>query len=455
MRRYEVAPAHVRGVEPDLAGAGVDEPFEQHRRLRAAGAAIDADGSGVRDHRANEDVRVADRIRPGQDAAGVPGRDDGAERQPGAEREGQIRLHGQDPARRIEGHAPAARSAAPVRRGEQILPASGDPAHRPAQITGREGDGDVLGVDRRLHPESAADVGGDRPHLARVEPQGTGNVIPRPMRRLGPGPDRQALRLPIPLRQRRAALQRRGRDARMPDRDLDGGRRLAEGGLRIAAPPALLGHDVAGGFREQGRSIDRRLGIADRLQRFEIHVDPIGRVKGRGLALGRDGDDGLACGPHLIPGQYRPVGWVDVPQNGVDPGPRQAGDVPARIDSGNPRHLPRGFQMERSDFRAGEGAADEHHREATGDVQVGDVTAAAGQQPFVFAPVQGFPETTAGGIGRRRLLKYSPRIAAFRVHRSTRWFGPSSPTVCGSFGISTMKDLETGYYRNEYRTPST
>ena len=53
------------------------------------------------------------------------------------------------------------------RVGEEALAALGGPLHRPAQRPGGVGRHRVLGIEERLHPEAAADVGRDHPHLLR------------------------------------------------------------------------------------------------------------------------------------------------------------------------------------------------------------------------------------------------------------------------------------------------
>ena len=418
--RDEIALAHRHRVEPHLTRAGVDEPFEEHRRLGPSGAPIDADRGRVRHHRAHVHVEILDGVRSRQDPAGVPGGNHGAERQPSAERKDQIGPQGQNSAARVKGHPAPGHRPAPVRGSNEIFLARGDPAHRSPQHPGREGHRDVLGVDRRLHAERTADVRGDGAHSIRIEPQGASNVVSGPMRCLSPGPHRQTLRLPVPLRERPAALQGPGRDPRMPDGHLGGERRTGECKVRIPVPPMLGRDHVARNSGEESRGFDGRLGVADRLQRIDIHLDPVRRRKRRRLGLGDDGDDWLAHGTKLSPRQDRHVGGLDVSQDGVDAGPKQAVHIAAGVDAGDPRHRSRAVHVQFPDGSPGDGAADEDHREAVAVGQVGDVTPVSGQHSRIFAPGNRRSETAGYSAGNRPFVQRHHRIAACCVHCAAR-----------------------------------
>ena len=83
------------------------------------------------------------------------------------------------------------------------------------------------------------------------------------------------------------------------------------------------------------------LGVADRFQRLDIHLDPIRRRERRRLGLGDDGDDRLAHGTKLSRRQDRHVGRIDVPEDRVDGGPKQSFHVAAGVDAGDARHRSR------------------------------------------------------------------------------------------------------------------
>ncbi len=56
-------------------------------------------------------------------------------------------------------------------RGEKLFAALGAPFDRALQHTRRECGDDVLGVQRSLHPEAAADVADDDAHRLRRDPE--------------------------------------------------------------------------------------------------------------------------------------------------------------------------------------------------------------------------------------------------------------------------------------------
>ena len=266
-----------------------------------------------------------------------------------------------------------------MRCGEKILLARSDPAYWPPERAGREGDHDVLGVNRRLHAERAADIGRHDPYPLPCETERVGDVVSCPMRRLGSAPDRELLRERIPVCHGRAALERRRRHPRMPDGDLSGRGRVGESAFGVAAPPRVVDHHIAGHPGDEGRGGEGRLEIADRLQRFEVHFDPIGRLQRRRLALGHKGDNRLTDAMHLLPGQYRHVGCVEITQNGVDAGSGQVRNICADVEPEDTGCRPRLLQAQPPDRRARERAANEDHRKAAIRVMVSDKSPAARQ----------------------------------------------------------------------------
>ena len=173
---------------------------------------------------------------------------------------------------------------------------------------------------------------------------------------------------------------------------------------------------VARNLVEKGRGFDGRLGVADRLQRIEIHLHPIRRRKRRRLGLGDDGDDRLTHGPKLSPRQDWRVGCIEVSQDGVDAGPKQAVHIAAGVDAGDPRHRSRAVHVQLPDGSPGDGAANKDDREAVAIGQVGDVTTVSGQHSRIFTPGNRRSEVAGGSIGYRLLAERHHRIAACRMH---------------------------------------
>ena len=69
-------------------------------------------------------------------------------------------------------------------RGEKILAAVFNPLHRAAQQTRRHRDVDVLGVERALGPEAAADIRRDHAHLVIAQLEHVKHAALQPMRAL-------------------------------------------------------------------------------------------------------------------------------------------------------------------------------------------------------------------------------------------------------------------------------
>ena len=74
-----------------------------------------------------------------------------------------------------------------MRRGQQMLVAVLDPAHRVVEFERQRGEDDLFRVEPRLGPEPAADIGRDDPDLALVEPRISADRDPHRVRRLGRG----------------------------------------------------------------------------------------------------------------------------------------------------------------------------------------------------------------------------------------------------------------------------
>ena len=79
----------------------------------------------------------------------------------------------------VEGDPGRGDVVAAHRVGEVALAALGGPLHRPAQGARREAGHRVLGIEERLHPEPAADVGRDHPHLLGLQAEVGGEDVAR------------------------------------------------------------------------------------------------------------------------------------------------------------------------------------------------------------------------------------------------------------------------------------
>ena len=104
-----------------------------------------------------------------------------------------------------------------VAAGDEILAAPGDPLHRPARLERRRGDQHLLGIDRALGAEAAADVGHHHADLLRGQLEDGGQRIAQRVGVLRGGPDGQRARVRVVIGQRSARLDEGAGDARVPD----------------------------------------------------------------------------------------------------------------------------------------------------------------------------------------------------------------------------------------------
>ncbi len=163
-----VAAAELDAVDAHLGGGGLDQALHVVVALRPAGAAVGADGSGVGEDAAGADLNQLG----GVDADGVlggvdGGRDRGGVAEVGAEVSIDLKAYGEELAVLVEGELGVGFVIAAVAVGEEALGALVSPLHRAAELFGGEEEAGVLGVDRGLHAEGAADIAGEDVDLLR------------------------------------------------------------------------------------------------------------------------------------------------------------------------------------------------------------------------------------------------------------------------------------------------
>ena len=98
-----------------------------------------------------------------------------------------------------------------MRRGQQMLVAVLDPAHRVVEFQRQRGEDDLLRIEPRLGAEAAADIGRDDPDAALVDPENLADRDAHRVRRLGRGVDHDLVEPVVAIGQHAAALHRRTR----------------------------------------------------------------------------------------------------------------------------------------------------------------------------------------------------------------------------------------------------
>ena len=174
---------------------------------------------------------------------------------------------------------------------EHVLRARLGPADRPAQMTGKVGDHDVLTVRAVLGPEPSADVGCDDAYVGLVETERIGEAIAGAVRTLGGRPLRQST--VFPHGERGSGLERTGGkplvDEREGNREITAAERHAPIGLRN-----LERHVRARFAKEQLLGLQRREGTDDDRQGLVADLDQLGCVDSLLAGMGDHDRDGLA-----------------------------------------------------------------------------------------------------------------------------------------------------------------
>ena len=191
-------------------------------------------------------------IGPGQDRGGAQRLERGGERvdvvRAGVRPE--ARAQRQQHAGRVGGRLDLHARLARVGRRGQVLAPGLDPLHRAPGAAGQRGHRQVLGHHVHLLAEAAAGIGHDHAHARLGQAEGAGDPGPEDVRHLAARPERE--RVALPARDHPAALERRGRAARVGEglADHDGGGR--EGAVHVALAAAALEEHVGGRARGAG-----------------------------------------------------------------------------------------------------------------------------------------------------------------------------------------------------------
>ena len=361
LARDRVAPPHLGRIETAGVRRLVDQPLDEERGLRPAGAAVGAHRRGRRDRAGHLDVDGADRVGARQ-AAGVVARvGRGRERQVGAERRLDPRAQAADRPVGVERQRARRAGAARVLGREEIFLTRRDPLHRPSHAAREPGDQRLLAVWAPLDAEAAPDVGRDHPHAPLVETQHPGDLRPDAKRRLRRRPHRQGPGRLVPGRERATRLHRHAGDQVLLDGQLDHRGRLCERSVGIARPPGLTERAVARRLLEDSGCAGRQRhrGGGDTRQGPVLDGDEGCRIPRGGGRLGDDGRDRRALGVHALAGEERVRRHDHVAKEPVD---RQGGDhaqIGGRDDVDHAGGLPGALDVQADHARVGVGAADQ------------------------------------------------------------------------------------------------
>ena len=296
-----VAAAHLDAVELQLARDAVHQPLHDEHRLRPAGAAHRRGRHFIGER--DRDVELVGRHHVGS----------------GHGHRGDVRHH--DAPRRegagVVQHAAAERQqlavlidsdrnlpvlVALLDRAEEMFAAILEPLHRTADLHCRRRDHCLLGIERRLRPEAAADVGRDHADQFEIALEQIGKRAASKMWRLRRRPYRQHVGRRFVARQHRPRLHRHAAAAVRPDLFLEYVRRACKRCVDVAVCRRHNQGDVARNVGVHQRRA-RRHGfacVARRRQHLEIDRHHRGGVLGEMPAVRDHHGDSLAGVVHLI-----------------------------------------------------------------------------------------------------------------------------------------------------------
>ena len=394
----DVLPAQIERLAAELARDLVDQPLDGKAGARPRHAAIGAhrrlvggDGEGFQGE-------MLDAIGAGQVARGHARFHERAGRPQriGAGVDIDIAFDAEQRAVLGGRNGQIVEMIAGVHRGEQMLAAVLDPAHRMADLHGDGGDGDVLRHDAVLAAEAAADVGGDDADLVLRQAERLRHADPHHMAALGGQMDHQFVVAVVPVRQHAAAFER---DGGLPVHAELAAQPHRRGGERdrIAFVHRAGDEGVVRPVVEHARAArpHRRDRVDHRRQRLELKLDQVGKVLGLGAGRLHAGDDRLADVAHPVVGQRR-IGAVAMGGE-LRPGFQ---DV-ERADVGQREDLAGGARRREhaAHIRVRHVAADEGHVLHARHAHIGDEHAVAEQMPGILLAQHARSDP---GVGRRR-----------------------------------------------------
>ena len=386
-----VAAADLDRIEAQLARRHVHHALHHEGRDRPPDAAIGAAGRLRGRHRPGPRPVIADPVGAGQEAHHLDRLDAGG---PGIDRVGarvaqRIGLQRDDPPVRVDAEPGLQDLVEGLGGGGQILAPVAEPLDRPAQSERDRGQADILGIERRLGAEPAADIRRRHPDAAARQRQDLGQRVAQYARHLGGDAEVEQPRAPVVARHRAPGLQRQRRLAVHPEAPADADRRPRHRLVHRAAREAAGGDHVAAGVfvHPWRRLAERPFRVDLACDGRDVERDCRGRVLGEIAAVGDHRGDRLARIAHDVRHQRVERGGVVVPHpRGRADRPRDVGE----IGGGEHRdHAGHGARLRRVDpvepAMRHVGAAKRDMRQPVQPAVVHEVAEPA-QQPPVLAP---------------------------------------------------------------------
>ena len=281
LRLDEIAPPHLGAIELQFAGDAVEQSLHGEHRLRPAGAAHRRRRHLVGEHHHGVELIGRDHIGARHGRRGDVRHDD-APRHEGAGVMQHAAAHAENLCLRIDRDGDVPILVALLGGAQKMLAAVLDPFHRPAKLQRRRRDHGFLGIEDRLRPKTAADVGRDHADRFQLAAEQVGEHAAADMRRLRTRPHRQHIGRGIVAGEHRARLDRHAAAAVLPELILEDMRGVGEGGIDVAVSKLERRQHIGAerGVRPRRAVLDRVAAVADRRQRVVMHVDRGGGILG-------------------------------------------------------------------------------------------------------------------------------------------------------------------------------
>ena len=215
-----------------------------------------------------------------------------------------------------------------VRAGHEMLAAVLDPADRHFEMTGQPARDQFFGLEQRLAPETAADIGGDHPHLLLFQAEEFRQPGPDQMRHLGRRPHHQLIRTIVPFGEDGAAFHRVHRMTGHAVLALDHDGR-AVGDLAEIVIGKGFHHEVAVPVLVNAGRVRRlcRQHVHDRRELFELDLRCLRQILGFGPRIGNTNGNRLAHEADLADRQRRIVRRLVTGHLGRRPHGEHAGHI--------------------------------------------------------------------------------------------------------------------------------
>ena len=313
-RLDEVALAERQPVDAHFVGGAVDQPLHVVVGFGPAGAAIRAEQRGIGQHALDVDAEQRRAIDAGEVLAGVQrqrARRDAGD--VGAEVTVAAQAHREEFAVLVERKlgVDVLRTALTV--GQEAGGAFVDPLHRTTEHFRGIQDAHVFGIVDVLHPERAADIGGEDAHLLVRQLHILGEVGAIARDALGRHLDRVVIGGLVVGRQTDARLHRHHGDAGVGDVEFRDMRRALEGGIDRSRITEVIVQrhvvrDVVVELRRAG--LRRFRSVGDGGQFVDVEHDGFGGVACLRQRLGDDKGHGIADIAHLVGHQRHAIGLM-------------------------------------------------------------------------------------------------------------------------------------------------